>query len=72
MAEFKRIKIRAILESDVVLITADQIDRLVTARAFAQDAHPFLRVQDIADPLAEKRMIVDNDDADWVHKLRRV
>ncbi len=29
MAEFKRIKIRAILESDVVLITADQIDRLV-------------------------------------------
>lgn len=29
MAEFKRIKIRAILESDVVLITADQVDRLV-------------------------------------------
>ena len=31
MAEFKRIKIRAILESDVVLITADQVDRLVEA-----------------------------------------
>ena len=29
MAEFKRIKVRAILESDVVLITADQVDRLV-------------------------------------------
>ena len=31
MAEFKRIKVRAILESDVVLLTADQIDRLVEA-----------------------------------------
>lgn len=29
MAEFKRIRIRAVLESDVVLITADQVDRLV-------------------------------------------
>ncbi|MBI2160846.1 MAG: hypothetical protein HYU25_10810 [Candidatus Rokubacteria bacterium] len=29
MAEFKRIKVRAVLESDVMLITADQIDRLV-------------------------------------------
>ena len=31
MAEFRRIKIRAVLESDVVLITADQVDRLVEA-----------------------------------------
>lgn len=29
MAEFKRIKVRAILESDVMLITEDQVDRLV-------------------------------------------
>lgn len=29
MAEFKRVKVRAILESDVMLITEDQIDRLV-------------------------------------------
>ncbi len=29
MAEFKRVKVRAILESDVRLITEDQIERLV-------------------------------------------
>ena len=50
---------------------ADQIDRLVTARAFTEDAQPFLRVQDIPDPFAEKRMIVDDEDADWDRRLLR-
>lgn len=29
MAEFRRVKVRAILESDVMLITEDQVDALV-------------------------------------------
>ena len=29
MPEFKRIKVRAVLESDVMLLTSDQVDRMV-------------------------------------------